>query len=162
MSQSIESETLVPRSQFEMASRVLRILSDYQLSRHYKDIAPNRERRMRDDVDYIFSRGESHPVFLSSIGTVLAELFVSVSEGKLTNDNSDDLVLGLRVLTDWIAVAPENLTARRFRAPLWHALGRNQDALNDIEMILKVRPEDDMAVKLLDTIEAGLKKNVGE
>ena len=159
-SRCIESETLVPRSQFEMASRVLRILSDYELSRGHGDVDQTRERRMHEDIEYVFSHGDAHKEFLGSVGGVFSEVFVGFSLEKLPLNNSDDLQLGLRVLSDWIAVDPENLTARGFRARLWHELGRDNDALKEIELILKISPDDKTALKLRETIEGGEKNRV--
>ncbi|MDX1929925.1 MAG: protein kinase [Pirellulaceae bacterium] len=149
----IASETLAPRSQFEFAARWLRIMSDFQLTREFGVVDPVRERRVRDDVQYIFANSGKYPVFRDSMGALLLELFIQPNKEPIQVDNADNLVLGLPMLADWIAAAPTNTDIRVVRSRVWKSLGRTEDAIKDAKAVLEINPEHAVAQKLLAELE---------
>ena len=149
----IASETLAPRSQFEFAARWLRIVSDFQLTREFGVVDAIRERRIRDDVQYIFANSGKYPVFRDSMGALLLEIFIQPNTDPIKVDNADNLVLGLGMLEDWIAVAPTNSDIRMVRSRVWKSLGRVEDAIKDAQVVLETNPENAIAQKLLSELQ---------
>ncbi len=149
---SIERETLAPRSQFEIASRVVRVLCDYHFSRIAKQDSEFREKRMRSDLDWIVIHVHKYPAFLNNVCEVLLGTFVLEKEQEMEAYRVDDLAIALQIANLWTKHSPTNVKAKLRRASLLHEIGQINESLSDIHAVLAIEPTNESALQLKEKL----------
>lgn len=153
--ESLARPTIAPRSQFAVASRVIRYLVIAQLlalkkgdnQKHLRDVS-------QQDFDNILSILPRYPGFIDDVCDVLMQTTIAMDTMPLHDLDASLLNARLRLANFWMEAKPKNFRPKLYRARIWIILNRKKEAITDIQAVLSNEPQQGAALQLLKEAEA--------